>query len=276
MDKYKASWIISIIGTVIVLAALYYYDSKGKHHIFMNGELSLKHSKLVNSCESCHVPWKGVQNEACLKCHKKVQKHQEKPVNQDERESACIDCHFEHQGRSHNIKAVDKKGCKVCHKWDSHPEKGKIREQELKSSINGNTIKLGHKLHSLKADDCEWCHLESTDEKASFKLASYDDACSNCHYIAGHPDITEDTESCKMCHLNQTSFSLKTEKLFLTTTKFDHKRHNKAKCVECHTDYLDASNSTDNPYPSIGTCTEKCHEMNYIADNCTVCHTYHK
>lgn len=79
----------------------------------MNGELSIKHLSLESKCKVCHVPWKGVNNEICSKCHyddKHYVKYVKKDLTQTNghtvKKIRCFDCHREHRGRSYNIRWI--------------------------------------------------------------------------------------------------------------------------------------------------------------------------
>ncbi|MCR9180150.1 MAG: cytochrome c3 family protein [Erythrobacteraceae bacterium] len=100
------------------------------------GELSLKHHKLEDNCESCHVtPFVSVQDETCLTCHEELGDHARKPrlaagmpplstgdalqwqiaeTLGKEGPLGCVSCHSEHEGPLRQ-KPASEAFCSDCH-----------------------------------------------------------------------------------------------------------------------------------------------------------------
>jgi len=100
------------------------------------GELSLKHHKLEDNCESCHVtPFVSVQDETCLSCHEDLGDHARKPrlaagmaplssgdaiqwrigeALGKEGPLGCVSCHAEHEGPVRQ-KPANEAFCADCH-----------------------------------------------------------------------------------------------------------------------------------------------------------------
>lgn len=103
--------ILSIVSPFMVIGFIYSGGFPDSKKIFMNGELSVRHSFLETDCTSCHIPWNGVNNESCTKCHNDDKHYVEnepedtnEPVKQSPR---CFDCHQEHKGRSHDLNVTE-------------------------------------------------------------------------------------------------------------------------------------------------------------------------
>ncbi len=100
------------------------------------GALSLKHHKLEDNCESCHVvAFESVQDETCLSCHKDTGDHAAKPrlatgmpplspgdaiqwrigeALGKEGPLGCVSCHSEHEGPVRQ-KPATQAFCADCH-----------------------------------------------------------------------------------------------------------------------------------------------------------------
>jgi len=101
------------------------------------GALSVKHHKLENNCEACHVtPLVSVRDETCISCHKELGDHAETPrlakgmpllssgdavlwavsdMFGKEGRGSCTSCHLEHEGMVRQ-QAATEPFCGDCHK----------------------------------------------------------------------------------------------------------------------------------------------------------------
>jgi hypothetical protein len=99
--------IFCILSPVIVAVFMMlegYPDSKV---VFMNGQISIRHSYMESECRKCHVPWKGVSNQSCIECHVDDRHYIVKYTEYADTEKLrCFDCHQEHRGRSYDIEAA--------------------------------------------------------------------------------------------------------------------------------------------------------------------------
>jgi hypothetical protein len=104
----KIRIILTVVAPVIVIALVLFNSSSEDMIIFMNGELSDRHSFLENDCKTCHVPWKGITIESCTDCHVDDEHYVDEEAAEsikrvDNKRIRCSDCHQEHQGRSHDL-----------------------------------------------------------------------------------------------------------------------------------------------------------------------------
>jgi len=107
MERNYLRVTLSILLPILVTGMVFFNSSPDNSKIFMNGELSIKHSELEDDCTACHVPWSGVSNKSCFQCHNRTM-HYLKKINEDSaKRTRCFDCHREHRGRLHNLKDVE-------------------------------------------------------------------------------------------------------------------------------------------------------------------------
>lgn len=178
------------------------------------------------SCLTCHVPFRGAQNQGCLAgdCHSRtdLERSGEHPavaeLHRQTAGSRCTTCHTEHRGGRLTV-AFHSKGetaslqedCASCHAADgarAHPD---IRDRR-----------------------CAACHLSTKD----WKQVQFDhrlvegEACTACHRLPGGRlhQVSRDV-SCTVCH---------------STTRWDDVRlrqhpripefgeHMRIPCLECH------------------------------------------
>jgi hypothetical protein len=102
--------VLCVVTPLLVAGTVFFKDSPENLKIFMNGELSNKHSYLENDCKSCHMPWNGMNNESCTSCHGDDEHYVPDESTEAHEQPAkilrCFDCHQEHRGRLHNITEV--------------------------------------------------------------------------------------------------------------------------------------------------------------------------
>jgi hypothetical protein len=114
------------------------------------------------SCESCHTPWRGVEEENCLLCHEFGDVSTLRPeLRFHEANERCIACHVEHQGTSGKISRMDHTilhpslACTQCH-LDPHRQ--------------------------LFGDDCRACHGMITWRIDGYRHPKLGDRnCDKCH-----------------------------------------------------------------------------------------------
>ena len=72
------------------------------------GALSRPHAFLEDNCSACHTPVAGVQASSCIVCHANEESLlQRQPTAFHAEIGSCVECHREHQGRSHRPVAMD-------------------------------------------------------------------------------------------------------------------------------------------------------------------------
>jgi len=110
MKKNYLRIILGILSPILVIGIVIFYISSDNYRVFMTGELSGEHSYVENNCETCHVPWKGVNNKSCLECHYDAKYEVKGDLAEihglSVKKTRCFDCHEEHRGRLHNINPV--------------------------------------------------------------------------------------------------------------------------------------------------------------------------
>lgn len=135
-----------VLSAVVVLAVAVvtlYSATAGSNRIFMNGGLSIKHAALSKSCESCHTVWDRVTDNSCLQCHQAAAKHLSDAVSSQIKTVRCYNCHMEHNGREHNLRAARNSSCQKCHKFNENSQ----AQHQKESLKNENCIEC-HKFHN--------------------------------------------------------------------------------------------------------------------------------
>jgi rRNA maturation endonuclease Nob1 len=90
----------------LVIGAVFFYNDSNNLRMYMIGGLSSAHKSYENRCHICHVPWSGVKNKLCYKCHQyECPKYEEltEAGKDSEIKIKCFDCHLEHKGSAHNL-----------------------------------------------------------------------------------------------------------------------------------------------------------------------------
>lgn len=88
--------------SIFVIVFVFLYGYPRSHAVFMNGEISYKHSYLKKDCNACHVPWEGVKDASCIKCHVDNKHYYDDIAKAYINKIRCFDCHLEHQGRTYD------------------------------------------------------------------------------------------------------------------------------------------------------------------------------
>ena len=99
--------VFSVMSPLFVAGLVYLAGFPGSEMLFMSGRVAARHSYIEGECGKCHVPWKGVSNTSCTKCH--VDDMHYKVKNTEHAVTVglrCFDCHQEHRGRTHNIETA--------------------------------------------------------------------------------------------------------------------------------------------------------------------------
>lgn len=278
MENNRLRWILSLISSAaIVVFIVYGVDSSSAYKIFMNGDLSFKHSQMKNNCQECHKPWNGVNNEACQKCHenkKHFLKEVNPKINHNPENTPCFNCHKEHRGKYYNIELVESYSCKLCHEGQGHPEMKNPQEKHPLNAI----IAINHQLHfeagAFAEEDCGMtCHVESSG--SIFNLAKFDDACMMCHEVEVHSADAKDMTTCPTCHLKKTFKASQPVEQLLSGAKFTHKKHRKFQCSKCHGNII--TTSDESSYMSLKDSSQclDCHSDSMVSLDCITCHNFH-
>ena len=63
---------------------------------------------MENKCMKCHVPWKGVNNTACIECHVDDKHYMRNELEPNVAgQLRCFDCHQEHRGKSYDLEVAE-------------------------------------------------------------------------------------------------------------------------------------------------------------------------
>ena len=184
---------ILVVAVIAGIAAWLWADEEAAKP----GALSSAHQGIA--CETCHVPWRGVEDEMCMQCHFFGDPDALKPqIRFHEAEKHCLECHVEHRGYGVSISRVDHTlfhpdlSCTDCH-YDAHD--GRF----------GN--------------DCRACHgIDTWDIEGYRHPPAGDRNCNRCHQapafhhepdfweeiLEGHEIVTDraevPVEDCWRCH----------------------------------------------------------------------------
>ncbi len=157
MLKYSLGiWIALSVGLIIVLS-LSFPSSKSFNanaSVFLPGRTTHGHHQIEMQCTSCHDPFGGVQDDACLKCHQEELK-------------ASRDTHpkskFDDPAKAVLLEKINAQHCLTCHK----------------EHVPGQTHPMGV---TVPLDYCLYCHEGIAEERPSHKgLAFQSCSASGCH-----------------------------------------------------------------------------------------------
>lgn len=251
--RLAVTGVASVMLVIVLLSAGY----GGSSHIFMRGDLSIKHSGLRKDCAACHNKWRGVDDEKCSACHKKVSDHLPSTAEQAKLDrlkgAKCSGCHIEHDGVGHNIKSGGGGACRQCHKFRAHPE---ARPPSAKSVYP-------HGVHILLPLGMEKCYLCHVNDDETGKL-TYD------------PNV-KDGSICVGCHRGKYDKPPEIRpQTFVKNTGFKHEMHAEAKveCSECHGNLYKKSMDGFETLPAVVACVT-CHGKTSGAFDCVKCHGFH-
>jgi hypothetical protein len=174
------------------------------------GPLAKAHAGFEQSCDKCHVPFKGIPSTSCLACHTATQKRIASNVGTHAafaREGKkCASCHKDHKGRAHEL---------------SPPVEARGFDHAARTGIA-----LTGK-HAAVA--CAACHTKGANGPRWIDIKPLDD-CGGCHKDAHAGALGA---SCKSCHAPAAWKPA-------TKTISDHLvpmtgGHAGRKCADCHT-----------------------------------------
>jgi hypothetical protein len=99
--------IFCIFSPILVIGFMFLNGYPDSYIVFMNGKLASKHSYLEDYCMECHIPWKGINNESCTKCHIDDKHYNDDIDDTLAKKIRCFDCHQEHRGQSHDLNVAE-------------------------------------------------------------------------------------------------------------------------------------------------------------------------
>jgi thioredoxin reductase len=166
---------------------------------YQPGPLMEAHAQLSDRCASCHEPWHGITNKACISCHGDYADNNPhgdfavadpkwgllpgKTLVAFAGNMECLTCHTEHRGRIVDVKTTAAFACAYCHE---HPSIDKVAKHVVPVMAREKTAK-----HLLKN---VFNHFEHEG------LISLEDPprpgnCQACHYVratpAGQPEMMQ-------------------------------------------------------------------------------------
>ncbi|MFH7325786.1 hypothetical protein [Desulfurivibrio sp. C05AmB] len=163
---------------IIGLAAAWLYSNE---QAAKPGGLSSAHAAFT-ACQTCHVPWRGVDEQRCRQCHFFGQVEDLKPqLRFHEAGKHCLACHREHRGRGGDISRMDhtllsgELQCTQCH-------------------VDRHASRFGN--------DCRECHGISTWRIEGFRHPADDNRnCHRCHQAPRSHYYDELWENFQKTHL---------------------------------------------------------------------------
>ena len=151
--------------TIGVAGYLTYRLTGGDRSIFQPGETSSGHHQIELACESCHTPFGGVRQDACLGCHQA-----ELVLAQDSHDEA----RFNDPRFAGELAHLDVRQCITCH-TEHRPEI---------TGVMGVT---------LPADLCHRCHEAVGEERPTHRGLAFDTcATAGCHNYHDNRALYED------------------------------------------------------------------------------------
>jgi hypothetical protein len=259
------------------------------------GPLLQEHAPVEAECDECHLVFKGVPNDKCLRCHTGLSARIRADLGYHAlvRKDACIKCHQDHQGRDAQptteearaafdhattgftlAGAHGKLACADCHTAavGKMPAKCAGCHEDPHAGTLGPSCGACH-------DSEAWDHALKTREAHQVDMSGGHAPlkCADCH--AGGANLAK-TVGCEACHDQehggteapcQNCHNVQAFK----PAKFDHDfctckfpgKHRTADCLQCHTEF----NFTKTP-----TLCSQCHAKAVTHDplgECSICHS---
>lgn len=163
--KHLVSWIAAAVIT-LALAGYFGWRLLGEDRlVFTPGAMTHGHYQIELACDTCHTPFQGVKQEACVECH-------------GARLTASNDSHpmkkFTDPRNADRLEVLDARLCVTCH----------LEHRPQQTRAMGVT---------LPQDYCFECHQEVDKERASHKDLRFDSCASaGCHNYHDNTALYED------------------------------------------------------------------------------------
>ena len=259
------------------------------------GPVIQAHEPVEAQCDKCHLVFKGVPDDRCLRCHTALQTRILSDVgfHAAVRKDACIKCHEDHTGRAgahttpealaafeHDTTGFAIEGAHVKLECDDcHTSAiGKMAAKCVGCHEDPHEAKLGEACAKCH-DSVDWEHELKRLEQHEVAMTGGHQGlqCVDCHEGGAnlaptvgcegcHEQAHGGTEAaCHNCHNVEAFAPAKFDHDFCTC-KFPGK-HRTADCLKCHTDF----NFTQTP-----TLCSQCHAKEVTHDplgECSVCHS---
>jgi len=197
-----------LIGVVLSLGVLAYLLVDFfyfKTSVTSSGPLSSFHATFEKDCAACHVRFKAVTNENCSTCHEKTgdelgvysfaahevyRSGDFGRLDSSMHETACSDCHQEHQGRGAALTQVSNMHCVRCHDHAPFEKKHPQFDFAAMPAADDSTLRFPHIRHVKEVmkrqklidveRSCLYCHHPQPDGKR-FEPIEFDAHCESCH-----------------------------------------------------------------------------------------------
>jgi thioredoxin reductase len=275
--KLRYLWIAGGLAVILIFAF-----TLGRRRSYEPRPLLAAHAQLGNRCASCHEPWHGVTNQACINCHGDfadnnphgdfdVTGHKQGllpgrklVVFSDNLE--CLTCHTEHRGRFVDIKATAAFACTYCHE---HPAIDKVAQHIV--PVMGRSKTPKHLFSNV------FNHFEHEG------LISLEDPprpgnCQACHYVHATPAGKSEMMEIKWsgcagsdCHVKPQDQYLQLPaslgpspklipysgavKFHYINAVFTHSsEHLRSACKDCHLDMAKSKNPDDSASLAVKQC----------------------
>ena len=122
------------------------FAAHSMHKAVNPGPLSAAHGELVNNCQACHTPVKGVDTAKCILCHANNESIlQRQPTAFHASVNTCKECHLEHRGFDANLSQMD-------HSILTGIGMKQMRDAETGSESHSAYLRLSEKLFVLHFD----------------------------------------------------------------------------------------------------------------------------
>ncbi len=237
------------------------------------GPLMQAHAPLEHRCVTCHTPWRGVTNQACLSCHGdfiKMNAHAHVKVAGSGGELAagkqmasfsnglrCLSCHSEHMGRRPDVRATAAFACAWCHRHSSIEVVARHNAPTLRPSpmITMFAHPFSHADHatliSVDALNCQTCHeltRTAPGREMKFSLRWKGCAGSNCHESPQELGLPDSIGKAPDTILNPVQVR------HINATFLHSPGHLRSKCADCHTMMGQSQQETDTEARTVVRC----------------------
>ncbi len=189
--RRKKLLLFSLLSFIITTVALVAYIFGSEEKVFQTNHLSYSHAELEDRCSACHVPFKKVNQMACLNCHAVGLHHkstgESAGVLAENDTASCIQCHKEHRGRQFDLLNVENRFCTGCHEHEEHDFLNQHPEFSIVKNPNRSTgLRFSHQVHmDAKLPDgplfCNSCH--SLNEAGLMEVPRFELHCQGCHQL---------------------------------------------------------------------------------------------
>ena len=113
MTRRPTARVVMVAPVLVALCVVVARPPPGRRRpalLVAPGKLARAHAHLEGKCDSCHVPFKGIPDSACLACHEKTASRIQEGrgphavfARQGPQGKRCVSCHSDHKGPGHNM-----------------------------------------------------------------------------------------------------------------------------------------------------------------------------